>query len=99
MRAENPRNGRPLIMLCVPCECHHRSHRYPWRGDWPVSASVRSRQKSRCGRKPGVVWLALDPGQLERSREIVAAGHVAFREWAATREAARAAAAEREATP
>ncbi len=69
----NRKTGRPLVMLCVPCTCHDSSHTYPWRSDWPVDASVRSHQRSRCRKHKGPygVWLGIDPERIGRSQEVV----------------------------
>jgi hypothetical protein len=59
------KNGRPLVGLEVPCQCRFHRHRYPWRGDWPVSREVASFPLSVCpGRKGQAVWLALNPATL-----------------------------------
>ncbi len=73
LHGENSHTGRPLVMLCVPCNCWESEHCYPWRSDWPVDFGVRSHQVSRCRkhRASRGVWLALDPGRVGRSLEVV----------------------------
>jgi hypothetical protein len=74
-----------LLVLCVPCDCAKHKHFYPWRGDWPVDASVRSNQEPRCRKHqaPGGVWLALDPERLPISQQASEEGRKAFLEWKA----------------
>jgi hypothetical protein len=77
-------NGRPLFMLAVPCDRYCGwSHLYPWRGDWPVTAEVRNQQQSRCFKRPGAVWLALDPERLEISQQVHREGAAEFQKWEA----------------
>jgi hypothetical protein len=79
--------GRPFILLAVPCSYHRGGfgkHLYPWRGDWPVDISVRSRQRSRCRTRPDrAVWLGLDPERLAISRAAFARATCEFQEWQA----------------
>jgi hypothetical protein len=76
------RNGRPLVGLEVPCQCRFRRHRYPWRGDWPVSREVASFQLSVCpGRKGQAVWLALDPATLDEQEATMRQARAAFTVW------------------
>jgi len=79
------RSRRPLLVLCVPCDCAKHKHTYPWRGDWPVDASVRSHQEPRCRKhkSPDGVWLALDPERLEISQQASQEGQKDFLEWKA----------------
>jgi hypothetical protein len=85
VRTRHTRTGRPFLMLCVPCECRNHKHFYPWRGDWPVEASVRSHQAPRCRKHkaPGGVWLGLDPERLSISHQASEEGRKAFLEWKA----------------
>jgi hypothetical protein len=84
-RTRNQRTGRPLFVLAVPCNCHRRVHWFPWRGDWPVDASVRSHQANRCAKhkSPDGVWLALDPKRLEISQQASEEGRADFERWKA----------------
>ena len=76
------RNGRPLVGLEVPCRCRCRRHRYPWRGDWPVSREVASFQLSYCPRGKGqAVWLALDPATLNEQEATMRHARTAFTAW------------------
>ena len=76
------RNGRPLVGLEVPCQCRFRRHRYPWRGDWPVSREVVSFQLSVCpGRKGQAVWLALNPATLHEQEATMRHARAAFTAW------------------
>src|SRR5512135_494072 len=76
------KNGRPLVGLEVPCRCVYRRHRYPWRGDWPVSREVASVQLSVCpGRKGQAVWLALDPATLNEQEATLRQARAAFTAW------------------
>jgi hypothetical protein len=82
VRAVHERTGRPMFQLHVPCSCKKHTHRYAWRGDWPLDASVRSHQASRCkGKDPGGVWLGLDPEQMEVSQQAFQEGREAFEAW------------------
>ena len=64
------KSGRPLVGLEVLCQCRFHRHRYPWRGDWPVSREVASFQLSYCpGRKGQAVWLALNPATMNEQEE------------------------------
>ncbi len=85
MQTMHKRTGRPFLMLCVPCDCGRHKHTYPWRGDWPVDTLVRSHQVTRCKKHKatGGVWLALDPGSMDRSLEASKAGKEAFHQWKA----------------
>jgi len=85
VRTRHARTGRPLLVLCVPCDCEKHKHTYPWRGDWPVDASVRSHQAPRCRKHnaPGGVWLALDPERLPISHQASQEGREDFLEWKA----------------
>ena len=87
------RNGRPLVGLEVPCQCRFRRHRYPWRGDWPVSREVASVQLSVCpGRKGQAVWLALDPATLDEQEATMRQARAAFTAWQQARAERKAAA-------
>jgi len=91
LHGENPQTGRPLVMLCVPCTCFEVEHSYPWRSDWPVDASVRSHQRSRCRKHKGPygVWLAIDPGRVGRSLQVVRQMREALCEWKAQKASKR----------
>jgi hypothetical protein len=77
-----------MFLLRVPCERKKQRHLYDWRGDWPVDATIRSRQEHHCKKHQsptGGVWLALDPEQMEASRQVHAEGVKAFAAWKAER--------------
>ncbi len=87
------RNGRPLVGLEVPCRCRFRRHRYPWRGDWPVSREVVSFQLSVCPRRKGqAVWLALNPATLNEQEATMRQARAAFTAWQQSRAERQAAA-------
>jgi predicted Fe-S protein YdhL (DUF1289 family) len=77
-------HDRPRVLIAVPCDCSGGKHYYDWRGDWPVTAAVRSRQASKCLKHKGkAVWLGLDPARLEDSVARSAEGRARFVEWKA----------------
>jgi hypothetical protein len=79
------KNARPLVGLEVPCRCVYRRHRYPWRGDWPVSRAVASFQLSVCpGRKGQAVWLALELATLNEQEATMRQARAAFTAWPAS---------------
>ena len=88
----NRKTGRPLVMICVPCTCPESDHCYPWRSDWLVNASVRSHQRTRCRKHkaPHEVWLAIDPGRVGRSLQVVREMREALTAWKAQRTSKRA---------
>jgi len=92
LHGANPKTGRPLVMLCVPCTCPESDHCYPWRSDWPVDASMRSHQRSRCRKHKGPygVWLAIDPGRVGRSLQVVREMREALTAWKVVQKAEKA---------
>ena len=91
LRDADPHHGRPLVMLRTECTCSKREHHYPWRSDWPVDVSVRSHQKSRCRKHKGPdgVWLAIDPGRVEQSLQVVREMREALVAWKAAKTSKR----------